>query len=113
MSDYESHSGKLRIVELKENETKEQLCKRLWIENEQSEEDFKNESSLFEEFYNKYFDVNDKVWEVIEHKKMGDEDDMFCNLHDNKDGTYSFHTRFYNGGTCMSEMVTEVLEKLN
>ena len=31
MSDYESHSGKLRLVEAKENETFEQQCKRLWV----------------------------------------------------------------------------------
>ena len=120
MSDYESHSGKLRIVEAKENENFEQLCKRLWIEESQKDDEFEEkfveenyeEGSLFED-YKKYFDVNGKVWEVVEHKELGDEDDMFCKIHDNKDGTLSFHTRFYNGGTCLSEMGIEALEKLD
>lgn len=110
MSDYESHSGKLKIVEPKENETIEQLCKRLWIEQGNKEDDYE-EDALFND-YEKYLSTDGKVWEIVEHIKMGDEDDMFCRLHDNKDGTFSFHTRFYNGGTCMSEMVTEALEEL-
>lgn len=115
MSDYESHSGKLRIVEAKENENFEQLCKRLWIEESKNDDEFSEEfieSSLFDDFYKKYVDVNGNVWEIVEHIELGEEEDMFCKLHDNKDGTFSFHTRFYNGGTCMSEMVTEALEKL-
>ena len=112
MSDYESHSGKLRLVEAKENETFEQQCKRLWIENGQDESEYE-EGELFSEFYEKYFHVKGRVWEVFEHEEFGDDEDMFCRLHDNKDGTLSFHTRFYNGGTCMSEMVEDELEKVS
>ena len=111
MSDYEQHSGKLKVVEPRENETLEQLKKRLWMEKDETnkEEDYED---LLEEYYNVYFEVNGKLWEVIEHEDHGD-DDTFSRLQDNGDGTFSFHTRFYNGGTCMSEMITEALEKLD
>lgn len=111
MSDYESHSGKLRLVKPLENETFEEQCKRLWVENGKEGEYF-NVGEFFDELYEKYLNVNDKLWEIIEHKEYGDEDDMFCRLYDNKDGTFSFHTRFYNGGTYLTEMVTEALERL-
>lgn len=110
MSDYESHSGRLRLANAKENETFEQQCKRLWIENGQDEEDYE-EGELFSEFYEKYFHVKGRVWEVFDHEES-DDDDTFCKLHDNGDGTLTFHTRFYNGGTCMSEMVEDELEHL-
>ncbi len=114
MSNYESHSGKLRIVEPKENETLDQLKKRIWCEKSgNKEEDYEVKGNLSDDYYDEFFEVNGKLWEVLDHEEMGDEDDMFCRLHDNKDGTFSFHTRFYNGGTCMSEMVTEELEKLD
>lgn len=107
MSDYESHTGKLRKVEPKENETFEQLCKRLWIENGKPEDEYR-EGGLFGEFYEKYINDNDEtVWEIFDHEDLGDADDMFCRISDNKDGTYSFHTRFYNGGTCLSEMIED------
>jgi hypothetical protein len=110
MSDYESHSGKLRLVEAKENETFEQQCKRLWVENGEPEENYE-EGELFSEFYEKYFQVKGRVWEVFDHEES-DDDDTFCKLNMNGDGTITFHTRFYNGGTCMSEMVEDELERI-
>jgi hypothetical protein len=117
MSDYESHTGKLRKVLPQENETFEQLCKRLWIAealkgDEYTEDDYK-EGALFSDFYEKFINQNDEfVWEVFDHKELGDEDDSFCRINDNKDGTYSFHTRFYNGGTCMSEMLEDEIKNI-
>lgn len=111
MSDYESHSGKIRKVQPQDNELFEDTCKRLWLENGKSEEDY-CEGELFNEFYKKYINVNDEsIWEIFEHQDLGEEEDMFCRLHDNKDGTFSFHTRYYNGGTCMTEMIADSLEE--
>lgn len=112
MSDYESHTGKIKKVEPRENESFEQLCRRLWVDNGQEIEQYKDEGDLFGEFYEKYLNVNDEsVWEIVDHEDNGDDEDSFCKLHDNKDGTFSFHTRFYNGGTCMSEMLEYELKK--
>lgn len=116
MSDYESQSGKImqhhprwfadNIIERFED-----LCKRLWVENGMLEEEYK-EGKLFEVFYEKYLCVKDtQVWEILEVEDL-EEEDSFCRLHDNKDGTYSFHTRYYNGGTCMSEMLEDEIKTL-
>ena len=116
MSDYESHTGKLRKVEPKENETFEQLCKRLWIEESQkgdeyTEEDYK-EGSLFGDYYEKYINDNDEsVLEIFDHEKEDDSDGTVCKIFKNTDGTYSFYTHFYNGGTDLSEMIQDGLKK--
>lgn len=104
MSDYKSHTGKLIKIEPKEGESLDDLCQRLWVENGKSLESFDSDD-FFDDLYEKYINVNDVVWEIFEHEELGDEDDMFCKVHDNKDGTYSFHTRFYNGGTYLTEML--------
>lgn len=105
MSDYESHSGKLRRVPMKENETLEQLKKRIWAERGHSEEDYFDEDDFLDEYYNVFIEVNGILWELFDHKKKDDPYDSYCNLHDNGDGTFSFDTRYYNGGTCMREMI--------
>lgn len=109
MSDYQSNSGKIKLVEPKEGESFEQQCQRLWFENGMKEEDY-SEGELFEEFHKKYIEVKDTVWEILEEKNE-EEEDMFCTLHKNVDGTYSFYTRFYNGGTCMSEMIQDAIKQ--
>src|ERR1035441_2741349 len=100
MSDYESHSGKLRLLQTQEGETLTQQCKRLWLENNLPEEEFHDESNLFGDLGEKYIEVDGKIWEVFDRQDHGDED-SFCRLTPNPDGTLSFHTRYYNGGTCM------------
>lgn len=41
-----------------------------------------------------------------------DTGESFCKLIPNDDGTYSFITQYYNGGTCLSEMMTDALGEL-
>jgi hypothetical protein len=48
----------------------------------------------------------------MEHKELDGEDDI-NNLTENEDGTISFVTRFYNGGTCLTEMLEDGLKELN
>lgn len=114
MSDYESHKGKIRRVLPQGIETFEEMCKRLWIDlhDGRDVEDY-YEGCLFDEFYERYLKINGICWEVFNHEDRGDWDETYCHLNDNKDGTYSFHTRFYNGGTGLSEMIESELEKLD
>ena len=111
MSDYESHTGKLRKLMPLEGETFEEQCQRLWLENGGHEDEYKP-GELFSEYYEKYLNVNDTVWEIFDHEDLGEDEDMFCKLHPNTDGSYSFHTRFYNGGTYLAEMLSDEIEKL-
>lgn len=113
MSDVELHFGKLRKLQLKENQSledfyKEKLAKKGITELRSYDNDW--EDAFRDEFNEKYFIVKGEVWEVFDHEERDDED--IYELKSNGDGTYSFIMRFYNGGTCLSECIEEELEKL-
>jgi hypothetical protein len=63
------------------------------------------------EFNNKYFIVGDEIWEAIEHIKNDGFDDIDVMI-PNEDGTITFVQPFYNGGTCLSEVIEEGIENL-
>ena len=59
----------------------------------------------------KYFVVGDEVWEAVEHKKLDPDDDINYFV-ENTDGTITFITQFYNGGTYLEEVLEDELSKL-
>lgn len=99
MSQTELHIGKLRKVELEQNQSLEDFYK----------EKLKNIG--IDEFYEKYFVINNVIWEIFDHEEKDDSDDIY-ELKPNEDGTLSFIMKFYNGGTCLSECIEEELKKL-
>lgn len=110
MSDYEAHIGKIRKIQPLENESFEDQCKRLYYEKGGKSEDY-YEGLLFDEYYNDVFHINGVLYEIFEREEK-DPYEYYCHMTDLGDGTYSFNTMFYNGGTCLSEMIEEALEKL-
>jgi hypothetical protein len=113
MSDYEFHIGKLKKIQLKENQSYEDFAKETlnslgkqelptyckgWIE------------FLLENCYDTYLQVNNELFCIIESEENRDAGDSYCILTENQDGTISFSTRFYNGGTCLTEMIQYELE---
>ena len=102
MSDYENHSGKARLCPRNEGETFDEHCNRL-LENEGRA--FSDSSDIFD--YDKYIRVEDEIWEVYDHKEWDDGDIVRMEKHE--DGTVSFLLRFYNGGTCLQEILQEEL----
>lgn len=113
MSDYESHIGKLRKVNLQEK-TREEFFKEKCEEADYTEmkgSDWQDTAlSYVDDVYEKYFVVNDEVWELFDHMQP----DSWDGIHivDNKDGTYSFSTTFYNGGTYLNEVLEEAISDL-
>lgn len=112
MSDYESQSGKIKLIEPQENETRHDLLKRLWVTVHGKDEADFDEDDFFNEFYEDYIKVGDEIWEILEYEDEPDDADMFCKLSKNEDGSYTFFTRYYNGGTCMTEMIADAIEEL-
>ncbi len=110
MSDYEKRSGLIRLVKPDLGETLEEQCLRLWIENGEPEEKY-SKHILFDEYYNKYFRIDNQVWEFLENTKE-DPYDSYCKLTKNTDDTYSFSTFFYNGGSSESEMIAQALQNI-
>lgn len=113
MSHTETHFGKLRKVELNSSieEWAKQKCNEEGISEipdyfDSWEETFKDRMS-----YKKYFFSKDEVWEAVEHVEEDDGDiDIMVQ---NQDGTVTFVFQFYNGGTCLSEMIEDGLARLN
>jgi len=116
MSDYESHTGRLILQKRLENENDKEYFQRVlgskfkeeyWAE-EESMQEFLGMCNIFEE----YFYANDKLYLNTEHKELDPYDDIQELDGDDENG-YTYYMRFYNGGTCLSEMIEESLEQKN
>ena len=116
MSDTETHYARLRKVDLK-GKSIEQFC-------EEKVKELKGDDYEIPSFHDTYaeclrYEIDEKfffnedkteIWEAIEHSELDNED--FVKTIHNADGTMTLITQFYNGGTCLSEIVEEELEKL-
>jgi len=60
--------------------------------------------------YEKLFYINENFYKVLEIEDV-DPDYELQVLIKNSDGTYTFEMKYYNGGTCLEEMIQESLEK--
>jgi hypothetical protein len=66
---------------------------------------------LCNEYYYEFLYIKGTLFKFVEYTDVSDESD-YCHIKDNKDGTYSFITSFYNGGTCLQEMLEDGLKKI-
>jgi len=57
-----------------------------------------------------YLLLKGRIFKIIEKEDI-DPDTDFTNLTENEDGTISFETRFYNGGTCLSEVLESGIKR--
>lgn len=110
MSDIQTHIGKLKKVDLGNNtieEYFEKRCKELGIEKESYQ------NSYIEAYSEEKWPVvpviiGDEVYEVVENKELeycGEIADI-CKC---PDGTYHYVMQFYDGGTCLPEMLQDAL----
>lgn len=114
MSYTETHFGKLRRVDLEENQSIEDWCKMKCNEEGKTElpSYFENWEELFRDaFYDKFFIVNGAIWETFEHTEVEEGDGVEI-VQENSDGTLSFVMQFYNGGTCLSECIEDGIKRI-
>jgi len=109
MSDYETHVGKVRKIKTVMGESFEDKCKMLYFNSGGKGEYY--DGILFDEFYNKFIRIGEEIYKIYDNEEK-ECFDSFCELSENGDGTYSFSTMFYNGGTCLSEMLAEEIKKI-
>ena len=108
MSDTEKHYGKLVKIEFGKN-SPEQVAKFICKMNDyQLTEDTWLDTLLLVNNENKYYFVDGSLYELIEHKKFENDADF---IQRNEDGTFTFYTEFYNGGTCLSEQIEYLIER--
>ena len=115
MSDYERHEGKVFRMKKPEGLSINDFCleilKKHGLDGNIGEL-YTAEECLLDELYDQYCIMDGDVWK-IEAKEV-EEDDAFIHMAPNPDGSYNFVTRFYTGGTGLSEMVTDGLnDQLN
>lgn len=110
MSDYERHKGTLRPIEM----TEEIAAKTLQEKGIQILADCYDNTvdQLMDECYDDYIKIGNQVFKLENHKNLGCDLD-FSEVHKNEDGSYDFHALFYNGGTCLSEMLKFAMDELN
>jgi hypothetical protein len=112
MSDYESHKGKIRKVNQKGELMLGHMVQIMKNNGDIIDESNEILDTFMDKYYKKYFVVKGDLYEFVEHEEI-ENFDTFCTLTPNEDGTISFHSTFYNGGTCLSEMLEDELKKLN
>lgn len=114
MSRQEVHRGKLipfnRLDNERDREYMERLCRKIGEPfQKDSWENNLREYIYDADLYEKVFIVKDKLYENAEHKEYEDYD--FHEFDGNEVDGYTYFTSFYNGGTCLSEILEEEIEK--
>lgn len=120
MSEVELHQGTLIKVNRKGLSVEEWV--RRWVVNylmtnqddyyseHIDDQDFNFLSAFYDLSWNtRYVVTNREVYRVIDHHL---DSDFICNIQENTDGTYSYITQFYNGGTCLTEVLEEKLKSI-
>ena len=113
MSDYEHQRGKMIKVVAEPGTTLEQQCLLIFKEAGIEPADYYDTAAeaLADEFYEKYVHIDGELYKFIE---LVDEDpyDSFAHIEELEPGIFNFNSRYYNGGTCLSEMLQEGMVKL-
>ncbi len=118
MSETVTYVGKIKKIDLGDL-TKEEWCKQTYIGKGGDKNAVGTKDSYYEtwkealgcDYGDEYFFHNEEIWEAVESKEISYND--ISVLTPNPDGTYSFIMQFYNGGTCLSEMIEDELKRQN
>lgn len=110
MSTMEKHIGILVLLDKLPNETLEMQCKR--IGNFDKLEGYNN--NFVEQFLDEcngygYILLGKEIYKLQDTEK--DYDESYCHIQKLDNKTFSYDSAFYNGGTCLTEMIEEEFSK--
>jgi hypothetical protein len=108
MSYTEIHTGRIKKIPFDStysNEEKIEAMKNMGYEFSYIEDDF----SYAESENNDFMKIGDDYYSVIEHQQL---EEGYCIVNKNDDGSLSYSTSFYNGGTCLEEMLEDSIKGL-
>lgn len=116
MSNYENHKGKLILQKRLETEVDKDYLKRVLGDNF-NEEKYSEFNNILDYIYindleKTFFYINNNLYLNTEYKELDPYEDI-QELEGNEEDGYTYHMRFYNGGTCLSEMIEDSLNKIN
>ena len=120
MSEVELHTGILKEVNTR-GLTVEEWIKR-WVDNylynndedyysrHRNDPDFDYKNAFYDlTWHNPYIIVGDKVFKIYDKNH---ESDFLCHINKTSDGNYAYVAQFYNGGTCLTEVLENELESI-
>lgn len=120
MSEIELHTGILKEVNTR-GLTVEEWIKR-WVDNyldtnkcsyysdHRGDPDFNYTDAFYDlTYYNPYIITKDKIFKVYDNLL---ESDFICDINKNDNGEYTYITQFYNGGTCLTEVLGNKLKSI-
>lgn len=120
MSEVVHFRGKIEEVKAHDNESMEDVAKRLLAENNIEMKDYydsaieclESESySATKGYYGEYILINERLYKVVECQDI-DPDEDIIRAEKNPDGTINFEVKYYNGGCGFSEAVEEAVNKI-
>ena len=110
MSDVQTHIGKVKKLNLN-GKTVEEFCKEYCEKENISYNDYFFEY-FKEHLFEKYIVTENSIFEIIKDERQKD----YCNIsyisEKNDNDEYEFVMQFYDGGTCLSEMLEHALKNI-
>lgn len=109
MSEVELHTGKVWKVDISPltvEEWCEQQCRERGIEKYSFHDSYKE--AFLDEGVEDYVIVDDEIYQY--DNTCRNDYDGIDYLNRNEDGSYFYITEFYNGGTCLSERLEEMIK---
>lgn len=112
MSENECIRGIIELVPRQENEEDKEYFERVTGQN-YKKYDY-DPSSLMEAIWDndlgeQFIEIHNSIYKFIEYKEL-DPYGNFCNITSLPNGQIQFHTMFYNGGTCLQEMLESKMD---
>lgn len=109
MSETEFHHGIIELIPYKDlgYETVEDYCKQICCDSNITCGTYTD--YVKENYYEKYLINGDKIYVIVD---TSEEPGHFMNIQRVGPDKYSYATEFYNGGTCLSEMLKEAIENV-
>lgn len=115
MSEYQRDKGALQVLSTNPSDFEKialTILKEEGYDVSEINENYKATECLNENFYEEYIVTKKFFVKIINTTINLDIESSFCDIENLGNGLYSFHTMYYNGGTCMSEMISSELDKL-
>ena len=112
MSDYETHYGKIKKVET--DLSCEEFAKQEFIKLTRKDtlpKGYKNFIEALRDYDSEYFFINSKIYK-IENNELDGDSDIF-QYKELEDNSIEYNLRFYNGGTCLSEQIERIVDKVS
>ena len=112
MSDYEAHYGKIKKVET--DLSYEEFAKQEFIKltgKDNIPKGYNNFIEALRDYDSEYFFINSNIYK-IENMELDSDSDVF-QYKELEDNSIEYNLRFYNGGTCLSEQIQKIINKVD